>query len=110
MTATTAASAATASRTTVPITTTTATALVLAPAAAAEIAPELEPEPEPAPSLLRKAELEKMPPLKLKATQKRVRVPPVAIVQPPRTKEETVDAVLAKEWVSDGRNSIVDMG
>ena len=72
-----------------------------------------EPQPRPAsqrqqqpqsPLLLqRKAELEKMPALKLKATAKRVGVAPIAIGHSPRTKEETIEAVLAKEGLRDPR-------
>ena len=54
--------------------------------------------------LQRKAELEKMPALKLKATAKRVGVAPIAIGHSPRTKEETIEAVLAKEGLRDPRD------
>jgi hypothetical protein len=66
--------------------------------------PEPEPEPEVAAPLdkraVRKAELEKMPAMKLKATAKRVGVPTVPIGQPARTPEETVEAVLVAEGLA----------
>ena len=44
----------------------------------------------------RKAELETMPALKLKATAKRVGVPPPTIGEKARTTEELIEAVLAR--------------
>lgn len=49
-----------------------------------------------------------MPALKLKATAKRVGVSTVAIGQSPRTKKDTIEAVLAKEGLSDDGGSAVE--
>ena len=81
--------------------------LPLAETASAPIEGPDSPDHRPPPSpkqmdqrAVRKAELEAMPALKLKATAKRVGVPIVAAGQPARTPAETVEAVLAVEGLA----------